>query len=112
MLVNLEFLEYPYISNVFWERMKYILDGQQQISNGNYNFTKITAGSYKVEEVAAYGSVQTYPAGGSPHLITLGVGETVLDVNFGKSTVPPGEIRARNSMTQTGTDCVIQVRGE
>jgi len=59
--------------------------------NGSYNFTDISSGYYRIEEFPA-GSVQTSPANGKPHNVTLGVGEIRNGVDFGNQIIPPGEI--------------------
>jgi hypothetical protein len=64
--------------------------------NGNYNFTNISGGYYKVEESPQLGFSQTYPAAGAPQLVNLGVGEVKTGVNFGNSPVPPGTITGTN----------------
>lgn len=61
-------------------------------TNGNYSFTGISSGNYRIEEFPA-GSVQTFPANGMPRNATLGVGENMTGVDFGNQMIDPGEIR-------------------
>ena len=52
--------------------------------HGNYSFTLLIAGTYRVRQVVQGGGwVQTTPTGDGSHLITLTSGEWVVDQNFG-----------------------------
>lgn len=57
-------------------------------TNGNYKFTVLAPGFYKVVELPT-GSSQTFPANGQPQYVTLGVGEVINGVDFGNQPVPP-----------------------
>lgn len=60
--------------------------------NGDYTFTNISAGYYKVEEDSPLGVSQTLPASGAPYYITVGAGEVKTGIDFGNTQVPPGTI--------------------
>lgn len=60
-------------------------------TNGNYSFTGISSGYYRIEEFPV-GSVQTSPANGKPQNVTLGVAEIRNGVDFGNQEISPGEI--------------------
>ncbi len=50
--------------------------------NGNYTFTNLTPGTYKVREIQKNGWTQTYPSNNLNN-VTLSVGQTVSNQNFG-----------------------------
>lgn len=60
--------------------------------SGNYQFTGLAPGFYKVIELPS-GSSQTFPANGQPQYVSLGVGEVKNGVDFGNQPVPPGNIQ-------------------
>jgi hypothetical protein len=59
--------------------------------NGDYNFTGISSGYYRIEEFPV-GSVQTTPTNGIPQFVTLGVEEIKTGVYFGNQPILPSEI--------------------
>jgi len=60
--------------------------------SGNYYFTGLFSGFYRIEELPGE-LVQTYPANGMPHFIDLKEGEILTGMDFGNQILIPGEIR-------------------
>ncbi len=52
-------------------------------ANGNYSFTNLDPGDYHVAEVPQVGWMRTFPGGSGAYDITIGLGDNVLDLNFG-----------------------------
>ena len=63
--------------------------------SGNYNFTDLPPGYYRVEELPGE-LVQTFPANGMPHFIALNEGEIKTGINFGNQLILPSEIGGIN----------------
>jgi hypothetical protein len=59
---------------------------------GEYMFSGLLPGSYRLEEVTPFGTSQTFPASGQPQFVALGVGETRTGIDFGNTAVPTGAI--------------------
>ena len=69
-----------------------ILDeGEQSTTtdeNGDYGFENSMPGTYVVSELGKPGWIQTLPVDETPHTVTVGSGETVVDVNFENTQTP------------------------
>lgn len=88
---------------------EFVLDQTYTDSSGDYNFTGLSAGFYKVEEFPI-DSVQTFPANGEPHFINLSPGEVKTGVDFGNKYGFPGEIHGTKFNDSNGNG--IQDTGE
>ncbi|MHB1558117.1 MAG: SdrD B-like domain-containing protein, partial [Isosphaeraceae bacterium] len=72
-------------------------------ASGNYVFTGLAAGSYKVSETPAAGYVETAPTGAGTYSVTLSAGQTVGYLNFAnfQTVTVSGEVY--NDLTGGGT---------
>jgi len=61
--------------------------------NGTFNFTNIEPGSYRIEENATEGTIQTFPVNGQPHFIEIFGSETITNINFGNNGTLASEIQ-------------------
>ncbi|MCI4433655.1 MAG: carboxypeptidase regulatory-like domain-containing protein, partial [Nitrosopumilus sp.] len=69
-----------YVTNIFTDGL------------GNYQFTNVIPGSYRLSEVTQIGASQTFPANGQPQFVQLNPGEIINGIDFGNTQVAPGSI--------------------
>ncbi len=56
---------------------------------GQYSFTGLAPLTYQVRQIVPMGRMQSEPANGAAHTVTVMVSQTVSDVNFGNEALPP-----------------------
>ena len=60
-------------------------------SNGDYSFTNLPPGDFRVAE-NQFGASQTFPTNGQPYFMILRPGDVKLGIDFGNTVIPPGAI--------------------
>jgi hypothetical protein len=60
--------------------------------DGNYWFTDLPPGSYRVKEITPQGRIQTFPPFGIPWIVQLNASQILNNVDFGNQEAPPAEI--------------------
>ncbi len=75
-------------------------------SSGAYEFTGLTAGTYVIDEVSQADWQQTFPGGNGSHSVSVNVGRTLEDIDFGNIYVYSSEIHgsAYNDLDGNGVE--------
>ncbi len=68
-------------------------------TNGNYSFTNLAAGTYRVAEVLQSGWQQTFPTSDT-HTVNLAAGQIVTDINFGNRLINSNSSEPNDTIPQ------------